>query len=228
MTKIKEMIEEERPIEKMLKYGVESLSNEELLAILIKTGTKEISALELAHQILLKSGGIKNLKNISIHSLIQEKGIGIKKATTLIACFELYRRMEDTGLAYGQKLLSSQDVVEYFNKKLDGETQEYFYCVYLDNARRIVENKLLFKGTLNYSLVHPREVFKYAYMSGATSLIFVHNHPTGEISPSKNDIDLTAHLKQIGELHGIKVEDHIIIGHNDYFSFFENRLLENI
>jgi DNA repair protein RadC len=159
---------------------------------------------------------------------MKEKGIGLKKATTLVACFELYKRMENIGLEYQKKILSSQDVVEYFYKKFDGESQEYFYCIYLDSARKMLESKLLFKGTLNYSLVHPREVFKYAYINGAVSLIFVHNHPTGEISPSQNDIEITSHLKKIGELHGIKVEDHIIIGHDHYYSFFENKLMETI
>ncbi len=228
MTKIKEMPIEERPIEKLLKYGVETLSNEELLAIILKTGTKELSSLELAHNLLNKLGGLKKFKEIPLNILMKEKGIGLKKATMLVACFELYKRMENVGLEYQKKILSSSDVVEYFLKKFESENQEYFYCIYLDAARKMIENKLLFKGTLNYSLVHPREVFKYAYINGAVSLIFVHNHPTGEICPSKNDIEITAHLKKIGELHGIKVEDHIIIGCDNYYSFFENKLLENI
>ncbi len=228
MTKIKEMPKEERPIEKLLKYGVENLSNEELLAIILKTGTRDSSSVEVAHHLLMKSGGLKNITNIPLNIMMEQKGIGLKKATTLIACFELYKRIEDIGFEYNMKILSSGDVVDYFLKKFKGETQEYFYCIYLDAARRMIENKLLFKGTLNYSLVHPREVFKHAYINGATSLIFVHNHPTGEVMPSKNDLELTKHLMEIGSLHGVKVEDHIIIGQDTYYSFFENKILENI
>lgn len=106
--------------------------------------------------------------------------------------------------------------------------QEYFYCLYLDHSKKVVDNRLLFKGTLNYSMVHPREIFKYAYLNGATSMIFVHNHPTGNITPSKNDIELTKHLIDLAGIHGIKIDDHIIIGKDEYFSFFEHHILEEL
>lgn len=228
MTKIKEIPKEERPVEKMLQNGASYLSNEELLAIILKTGTKEISSKELAENILIKSGGLSKLKNLTLHKLLNIKGIGIKKATTLLAVFELFKRMESYQLKYGDKITSCVDVVSFFEKKFKDEMQEYFYCIYLDTAKKIIDNKLLFKGTLNHSLVHPREVFKYAYLNGAHSIILVHNHPSGEVTPSKEDIYLTKHLSELSKLHDIKIDDHIIIGKKEYFSFFENHILEEL
>ena len=105
---------------------------------------------------------------------------------------------------------------------LKDETQECFYCVYLDVTKKVIKDKLLFKGTLNYSLVHPREVFKEAFLLNATAIICVHNHPSGNIKPSKQDIDITDNLVELGLIHGIKVLDHVIIGNNNYYSFLEN------
>lgn len=228
MSKIKEIPKEERPIEKLLQNGPSSLSNEELIAILLNTGTKEISSKELAQNILIKSNGLSNLRNLTLHSLLEIKGIGIKKATTLLAVFELFKRIDTNHLKYGDKITTCLDVAAFYQKKLENEMQEYFYCLYLDTSKKIIDNKLLFKGTLNYSLVHPREVFKYAYLNGANSIILVHNHPSGEVNPSKEDIQMTKHLKELSKLHGISIDDHIIIGKNEYFSFFENHIMEEL
>lgn len=228
MTKIKEIPAQERPIEKMLQTGSNTLSNEELLAIILKTGTKEFSSKELAQNLLIKSNGLANLKDLTLHHLLQIKGIGIKKATTILAMLELFKRMESNPLKYGDKITTCLDVVLFFQKKLKDKMQEYFYCLYLDTSKKIIDNKLLFKGTLNHSLVHPREVFKYAYLNGANSIILIHNHPTGEVNPSNEDIHLTKHLKEVGTLHGIKIDDHIIIGKEKYFSFFENHIMEEL
>lgn len=228
MTKIKEIPIQERPIEKMLQNGTSFLSNEELLAIILKTGTKEISAKELAQNILIKSNGILYLKDLTLNKLLKIKGIGIKKATTLLAIFELFKRMEIKPLKYGDKITSCLDVISFFQKKFENELQEYFYCIYLDTSKKIIDNRLLFKGTLNYSLVHPREIFKYAYLNGSNSIILVHNHPSGEVTPSKEDISLTKHLYELSKIHDIKIDDHIIIGKKEYFSFFENHILEEL
>ncbi len=222
MTKIKELPKEERPIERLLKNGVDSLSNEELLAILLKTGTKNCSSKQLAESIIKKAGGIHKLKDLPFSKMIEEKGMGPVKAATLLSCITLCKRIERKELEYNTKVTSSKDVVAYFIQELKDKNQEYFYCIYLDSTKRILENKLLFLGTLNYSTVHPREIFKEAFINGAVSLIFVHNHPTGEVVPSKNDIALTRELEKIGNLHGIKVEDHIIVGKEKYYSFFED------
>lgn len=226
MTKIKELPVEERPIEKILTSGVTSLSNEELLAVIINTGSKNKSSKDLAIEILKKSGGINFLNTLTLSSLLEIKGIGKKKATTLLAILELAKRMEETNLEYGKKITSCSDVASFYEHELKGERQEHFYCLYLDEAKKVVLNKLLFVGTLNYSLVHPREIFKYAYLNNATSMIFVHNHPSGNVTPSKNDIELTNHLKELATIHGMQVLDHLIIGNHSYYSFFDKEVYE--
>ena len=120
------------------------------------------------------------------------------------------------------KINNSKLVFEYYKDLLKDENQECFYCLYLDNSKKVINDKLLFKGTLNYSLVHPREIFKEAYVLSASAIICVHNHPSGNINPSKQDIDITNNLVQIGAIHGIKILDHVIIGKYNYYSFLEN------
>lgn len=223
MTKIKELPLEERPIEKLRNHGASTLSNEELLAILMNTGTKEKSVKELAVELLKKSGGLSKLKDMRLNTLLEIHGIGFKKASVLLAMIELSKRINLASLEFGHQINSCEDVASYFKQKFQDETQEHFYCIYLDQAKKMVDLKLLFIGTLNFSCVHPREVFKNAYLNNATSMILVHNHPSGNVTPSKSDIDLTEHLKAIGDIHGIKIEDHIIIGKNMYYSFFEKK-----
>ena len=162
-----------------------------------------------------------------MEKIIKIKGIGKVKASTIIACIELGKRMnKKIDTINNIKITNSDKVFTYFNDLLKDETQEYFYCIYLDSSKKVIKNKMLFKGTLNYSTVHPREIFKEAYLVGAVSIICIHNHPTGNITPSKNDIELTNNLIKSGTLLGIKIDDHIIIGKNKYFSFFENNLMK--
>lgn len=225
MTKIKDLPMMDRPIERLLNSGVETLNNEELLSIILKTGTKEKSVKELSLEIL-KEHDIHALKDINIEELSKIKGIGKTKAATLIASIELGKRMNRTIDTLNDiKIDNSLKVFEYFKEILKDKNQEYFYCLYLNNRKKVIKNKLLFIGTLNYSTVHPREIFKEAYLVGATSIICIHNHPTGNISPSKNDIELTNNLVKAGMLLGIKIDDHLIIGKNKYYSFFENNLI---
>ena len=110
--------------------------------------------------------------------------------------------------------------------KFDDKEQEYFYCLYLDNRKKLKKKKLLFIGTINYSVVHPREIFKEAYMIGAVSIIIIHNHPTGDVNPSHQDIETTKKIIEVGKLLGIKIDDHVIVGQNNYYSFFENGLFD--
>lgn len=226
MTKIKELPLLERPVERLINNGVETLNNEELLSIILKTGTKEKSVKDLSLEIL-KNYNIHELINISLERITKIKGIGKIKAATLLACIELGKRMnKKIDTINNIKITDSEKVFTYFNDLLKDETQEYFYCLYLDTSKKVIKNKMLFKGTLNYSTVHPREIFKEAYLVGATSIICIHNHPTGNITPSKNDIELTTNLIKSGMLLGIKIDDHLIIGKDKYFSFFENNLMK--
>ena len=221
--RIKDLQTGDRPRERLIKNGVEALSDEELLSIIIKTGNKENSAKELSTILIKEIDGIKNLNNINYEKLNKIKGIGMAKACEILASIELGKRINKKISSISNiKLTSTSLVYDYYKPILSCKKQEYFYCVYLDNAKKVIKDKLLFIGTINYSVVHPREVFKEAYLLSASSIICVHNHPAGNILPSKQDIDLTNNLVQIGNLLGIKVLDHVIVGENNYYSFLEN------
>lgn len=221
--KIKDLPIEERPYEKLINNGVYSLTNEELIAILIKNGTKKYSAKELSSIILSELNNISELKNINYNNLTKIEGIGIKKSCVLLAAIELGKRITNYNRGIvNRKLNSSKLVFEYYRNLLTDVKQEHFYCVYLDNSKRIIHEKLLFIGTINYSVVHPREIFKEAYFYSASAIICVHNHPSDNLCPSIEDIKLTKNLISIGNLLGIKVIDHLIIGKNNYYSFLEN------
>lgn len=220
---IKEIPKEDRPYERLINYGAESLSNEELLSIIIKSGTSKASSKDIATKLLCNIGGLKKLNEINFESLKKYDGIGNVKACVLMATIELSKRINNEIISIKNIKLTSSDLVyKYYKDKLGTKKQEYFYAVYLDNSKRIISDKLLFIGTINYSLVHPREVFKEAYLNGATALICVHNHPSGNAMPSKQDYDITNNLINVGKMLGIKIVDHVIISNNNYYSFLEN------
>ena len=222
---IKDIPLNERPRERLINKGVEYLNNEELLAILLKTGTKNYSVKVLASNILKQLDDINSLKNINLESLIKIKGIGKAKACEILAAIELGKRLNKKITCINQiKIYSSNSIYEYYKEKLNEKKQEHFYCVYLDTKNHIIKDKLLFIGTINESLIHPREIFKEAYLLSASSIICVHNHPSGNVNPSNNDIIMTKQLKEVGSILGIKVLDHIIIGKDVYFSFNDNGL----
>ena len=226
MYKLKEIPKIDRPRERLINFGAESLSNGELLSILLKTGTKDVSVKELASTILNKIGEINKLNEINYHILSSIQGVGSAKACTLLAVVELSKRITRKNASLNNVIIKSADIAfDYFQYIFKDQKQEYFYVIYLDNKKRVIENKLLFKGTLNQSIVHPREVFKSACILSASSIICVHNHPSGNVEPSKEDINLTKRLSEIGILMGIKVVDHLIISDDNYFSFLENNLI---
>ena len=223
---IKDIPLNERPRERLINKGVEYLSNEDLLAILLKTGTKENSVKVLANNILKQLDDINNLKDINLEKLIKIKGIGKAKACELLAAIELGKRLNKKIDNLNQiKIYSSNSIYEYYQDKLKDKLQEYFYCVYLDTKNHIIKDKLLFIGTINESLIHPREIFKEAYLLSASSIICIHNHPSGNVNPSNNDIIMTKQLVEVGKILGIKVLDHIIIGKDNYYSFNDNNLV---
>ena len=223
MVKIKELPVLERPIERLLHYGPANLTNEELLAILLRTGSKGASAKELASQILKEVDTIQDLKQYTVEKYVKIKGVGVKKATILLAALELGKRiLNPIPDIYQMKITSSDQVITFYQAFLANKDQEYFCCLYLDIQKKVIKNKILFKGSLTYSMVHPREIFKEAYLIGASSIICIHNHPSGSVYPSKNDINLTKQLIEAGNLLGVQILDHIIISHNNYYSFLEN------
>lgn len=216
------MPDEEKPRERLLKIGSNNLNNEELLSIILSTGTKNKSVKDLSMEILKEVKNINELKNVTINKLMNIKGIGYTKAITLIASLELGKRVYSNNEYKKEiKINSSYKVYEYFKDKLIDKKQEYFYVLYLNTKKNIIKEKLLFKGTLSSSDVHPREIFKYAYLYSASAIICIHNHPTGEVTPSDKDIEITNRLIKTGDILGISFLDHIIIGNDKYYSFFE-------
>jgi DNA repair protein RadC len=222
-TMIKDIPTEEKPRERMVKYGVENISNEDLLAITIKSGTKSFSSKHIANIILSQVKDISELKNFNIPKLSKIKGIGFVKAVELLAALELGRRVYyEKKMDSKTKLNNPASIFEYFKYKINDTKQEHFYCLYLDNKKNLIDYKLLFLGTINMSIVHPREIFKYACLLSSASIICLHNHPSGNSIPSEEDKKMTTNLVKIGKLIGIEVIDHIIICENEFYSFFEN------
>lgn len=220
---IKDLPIEERPRERLAHLGEEYLSNEELIAIILRNGTQNISAKLLAAIILKEINNITELHKITINKLISIKGIGITKATYLKAALELGRRVYQNKLTTNkEKVNNAKAVYQLLIDDLKGKKQEYFYCLYLDAKKNLISKKLLFIGTINSSIVHPREIFKEAYLLSCSSIICAHNHPSGEEIPSNEDINFTTNLKKIGLIQGIPIIDHIIITDTGYYSFYEN------
>ena len=216
----------ERPRERLINYGVSTLSNEDLLAILLNNGTKGTSVKEVAISLISSVDEISQLNDLSLLNITAIRGIGPKKAATILAALELGKRLSQKQVVINNIQITNTKVVyDYYLNILKDKKQEYFYCLYLDNQKRVISDKLLFIGTINFSVVHPREIFKEAYKLSATAIICVHNHPSGNPKPSKEDISLTNQLVEASHILGIKVLDHIIVGTNSYYSFYESDLL---
>lgn len=224
---IKSLPKSERPRERMISFGPSSLSNEELLSILLRCGNKNESVKELSLQILKKASTVSCLSNLTYSNLLSIKGVGPAKATVLLAAIELGKRIVLSDNISSVKCSNPTNIFNNTKYLFEGKKQEYFYCLYLDNKNKLIDKKLLFIGTVNRSLVHPREVFKYAYLYSASGIICLHNHPSGEVEPSKDDIILTSVLCEIGNIQKIPILDHIIIGEDTYYSFSDNGKINN-
>ncbi len=216
------MPECEKPRERLLSVGSENLSNEELISIIFGTGTRNKSVKDLSSDVLKQVKYISELKDLTINKLINIKGIGYAKSINLIASLELGRRVYENEDGFKTiKINNSSKVYEYYKNKLKNKKQEYFYVMYLDVKKNLIKEKLLFKGTVNQSEAHPREIFKYAFLYSASALICIHNHPSGDVVPSNKDIEITKTLIETSKIVGISFLDHIIIGKEKYYSFFE-------
>lgn len=217
--KIKYLPEEERPVEKSLSMGIESLSNGELLALLINSGTRDKSALALAEEVLAKDrNGISYLRETSMQELMSIKGIGSSKAARIMAAVELGRRIAARPVKKGVRIESDEDVAEFFMEELRYKKKEFFKALLLDSKGKVISSETVSVGELTSTLVHPREVFSQAVKKSAAAVIFVHNHPSGDPSPSSEDIATTERLVACGNILGIKVLDHIVIGDGRYIS----------
>lgn len=229
---IREMPLEDRPQEKLIKFGAEYLSNAELLALIIRTGTKSDTAVNLSQKILnsldtnLKGEcSLSELNNIPINELKKIKGIGDSKAAMILAAIELGKRINKSSLFQKVKITSPSETAKFVMSNLRFKEVETFKIITLNTKKEVEYIEKISTGTINATLVHPREVFKRAINRGAHSIILIHNHPTGDPSPSKEDINLTKRLCETGEMVGIPVLDHLIIGDNIYCSFLEEGLI---
>ncbi|MEG6584544.1 RadC family protein [Dendrosporobacter sp. 1207_IL3150] len=224
---LKELPEDERPREKMLTKGASSLSNVELLAILLRTGTKKDSVVRLAERLLKRNEdmGLAGLARLSPQDMSRIKGIGAAKSLTVAAAIELGKRLASLVPNERPVLRSPQDAANYMMAKLRYETKENFVAILLSTKNHIIAAPTISVGTLNASLVHPRELFKEAINYSAASVILVHNHPSGDPSPSREDIELTQKLVNAGKFLEISVLDHVIIGDNKYVSLKEKGII---
>ena len=222
--RIKDKPLNERPREKLLEVGKENLTNSELLSIIIKTGLKGENVENIAIKLLNKYN-LYELKDISLEELISIKGIGKIKAIELLSCIELGKRIYLKDNKKLTKLSTPKDIFYYVKYLFIDKNQEYFYCLYFNNKQELINKKLLFIGTINQSITHPREIYKEAYKLSASTIICIHNHPSNDTNPSKADIEFTKNLVKIGKIQGIPIIDHIIVGNDNYYSFLEHNNL---
>lgn len=215
---IKDLPEEEKPREKLKKYGVKNLTDEELIAIILRCGTKNMSVKDLAIKIKKE---FKTLSDLSYIELSKIKGVGEVKAITLLAAIELGIRStykEDKNI----KLNRPENIYEFFKNKLIHLKQENLMAIFLDNKNKLIAYKTIFIGTINMSVSHPREIFKEAMKNSSVYIILVHNHPSGDPTPSVADLKFTNQVYKTSKIIGIPLLDHIIIGNNNYYSFYDN------
>ncbi|MCH8945751.1 MAG: DNA repair protein RadC [Nanoarchaeota archaeon] len=222
--KIKSLPIEERPREKLIKNKPETLSNSELLAIILGTGNKNENAINVANKLFSKYN-VKFLSRLSIGTLKKELGIGNAKACQIVACFELGRRLSKFKEDKKRPIKNAKDIAKIFIPEMGSLKKEHFKGIYLDSKKRILKEETIFIGSLNESVIHPREIFQIALNENAAALILIHNHPSGNPKPSIQDIEITKELVKSGDILGIPVLDHIIIGSNKYVSLREKGLM---
>ncbi len=216
---IKMMPKDERPMEKTFSKGIGSLTNSELIALVIKSGTKKKSAIVLAQEILtIEAKGLSFLAECELHDLMKIDGIGLSRACSILACVELGKRISSCKKNQDATVDSAKAAASIFMETLRYEKKEHFNAVLLNSKGKIISTENISIGELSSTIVHPREVFIPAIKKSAAAIIFVHNHPSGDCTPSGEDVDTTARLIECGELLGIKVLDHIIIGDGEFSS----------
>lgn len=224
--KVKELPLDDRPREKLLLRGAQSLSDAELLAILLRTGTKGTSVIELAQNLLKRNDNLAVLSTKTIENLKRDSGIGNDKAATLAAAFELGKRIDVSQKWMSKlKITSPADVADIFIPLLRDELKENFIVICLNSSNKIIKYEIVSVGSLNASIVHPREVFKTAIDNNSANIILIHNHPSGNPEPSSEDIQITKKLVEAGKILDIQVFDHIIVAGKNYTSFVEKKLI---
>ena len=223
--RMKDVPREERPRERLRRHGAERLANKELLAILLRTGNQRESALTLAEKLLARFGSLANIASASFEELVAVNGIGPAKAADILAAFELAKRLAESRMEFQGVVNSPADAAQLVLRELSLADKEHFMIIMLNTKNRVIAKKTVSIGHLQAPLVHPREMFKEAIKRSSAALILVHNHPSGDLTPSREDITTTERLREAGAVLGIDVLDHIIVGDNRYFSFREHGLL---
>ena len=208
-----------------MKYGAAALSNRELLALLLGTGTASESALQLAEKILVQARGLTGLVDMTVEELQQIKGVGPAKACVLLAAAELSFRLAEASRGSGPQVRSPRDAADLLMMEMKHLDREYFRIILLDTKHRVIDTPVISIGNLNSSIVHPRELFKECIRRSCCAVILVHNHPSGDPEPSSEDLEVTRRIVAAGRLLGINVLDHIIIGDNCFISLSERGLI---
>ncbi len=224
--KVKQLVKEERPREKAIQYGIKSLSNRELLAILLGNGTQKKSVLELADEVLMKVGTMGDLATISLYELMGVKGIKEAKAVSLLAAFEVGRRIGYEKVRKKIQITCVEDVVEWLRQEIGYQKQEHFLVVFLNQKNQVICYRTMFIGTLTNASVHPREIYQEAIRLGCARILCAHNHPSGDPTPSQADIELTMRIEESGHMVAIPLMDHVIIARNSYISFRQKHLID--
>ncbi len=218
--KIKDIPKEGRPRERFLKLGPEALSDAELFAILLRTGTKGENVIDMSNR-LIAEYGLEKLFECSLAELEKIKGIGPGKAMQILTMAEIQKRISQSQTPI-KKISCAEDVFKLFHSKLADKKEEHFYVIMLNNQNNIIAEQEISKGILDASIIHPREVFKPAIKNSSSKIILIHNHPSGNPEPSREDIDITERLVQAGEELGIKVLDHVIVGSEKWWGWRES------
>ncbi|NYE07816.1 DNA repair protein RadC [Bacillus niacini] len=222
---IRDFPQDERPRERFIQNGPASLSNHELIAILLRTGTKDESVLQLSNRLLTNFEGLRLLKDATLEEMTEIKGIGQAKAIQILAAVEIGRRITNLNHTDRYVIRSPEDGANYVMNDMRFLSQEHFVCLYLNTKNQVLHKQTIFIGSLNASIVHPREVFREALKRSAASIICLHNHPSGDPAPSREDIEVTKRLVECGKMIGIDVLDHLIIGENKFVSLKEKGYL---
>ncbi len=218
---IKDLPPAERPRERLVQHGAEHLSLAELIAIIFRTGGKDASAVAIAQEVVAQTPNLWELKDKTVAELARIKGVGAAKAISLLAAVELGRRISDYR-GSDLRISSPKDAYRLLHSEVSGLKQEVLYALYLDARTNLIDKRRIFIGSLNQSLIHPREVFKYAVKYSAYQIVLVHNHPSGDPTPSPEDIAVTERFLEIGRLLQITLTDHVIIGTSGYISIVEH------
>ncbi len=224
---IKEWALEDRPREKLYQLGSKKLTNAELIAIILSTGSRSLSALDLAKQVLKKADNdLETLSRLSVKQLCELKGIGPAKAVTIKAVMELANRKKNNTPSKLQKITSSQDAYEQFQGIFNDLKVEEFWVIFLNRANAVISKLNISKGGVSGTVVDPKVIFHHALANLATGIILAHNHPSGNLKPSRADIDITNKLVAAGRHLDIKVFDHLIVTNSNYYSFADNSLID--